>query len=63
MKNLLLIIGSIGLGYSLNTETGKKLRTWAVSKVQDQINNLVGKINEVTESVDSPSEDTPNEGK
>ena len=54
MKKSILFIGGALVGYALNTKTGKNLRMWAFTKVHGQINNLVGKINEVTES-DSPS--------
>lgn len=60
MKKFLTILASFGAGYFFNTETGKRLRNWSYSKVQEQINNFVGKVNEVTS--DSPSP-TPEEGK
>ena len=62
MKKTLLFIGGAILGYTLNTETGKKLRMWTSSKVQEQINHLVGKITEVTDS-DSPSSAKTEESK
>lgn len=62
MKKALLLFGGVILGYSLNTEPGKKLRIWTSTKVREQINNLVGKINEVTDS-DSPSPSPAEEGK
>lgn len=55
MKNLLIILGSVSLGYALNTETGKQVRKWVIQKAQNQIDNLVGKINEVT--IDSSVEE------
>lgn len=58
MKNVLIIVVSFGAGYFANTETGKKLRNWAVDKVQCQINNIVGKINEVTDQP-QPETQTP----
>ena len=58
MKKTLIILGSVGVGYMLNTETSKKLITWALGKAQDQINNLVSKVNEVTDNTSTaPAEE------
>lgn len=54
MKKLLIILGSFGVGFALNTETGKKLRTWAFQKAQEQIKGLSSRIDEVT-SCSQPS--------
>lgn len=37
------------VGYILNTETSKKTIQWASKKARTQIDNLVKKVNEVTE--------------
>ena len=57
MKTFVALLAGFGLGYGLNTKTGKNFVTWGVSKIQNQVNSLVGKINEVTSS-DSPSTPT-----
>lgn len=59
MKKALLVIGGMMLGYALNTETGKNVRTWAMAKAQEQVNNFIGKINEVTSDSPSSKETTP----
>lgn len=57
MKKLIIggLFGGV-FGYALNTETGKKLVTWVREKTQDQINNLVNKVNEVTSKKTSEEE-------
>ena len=61
MKKTLLFTAGAILGYALNTESGKNIRNWAITKAQEQINNLVGKINEMTTS-DSLTPETKTEG-
>lgn len=60
MKKSIIFFTGAFLGYAVNTETGKKLCNWVYSKTQEQINVLIGKINEVTET-DSPSPESPKE--
>ena len=58
MKKIIsgFILGAV-VGYWFNTESGKKLATWAKSKAQEQIKNLGNKVDKITSEETSSEEE------
>lgn len=50
MKNLFLISGCIGLGFYLNSNSGKNLRKVAYTKAKSLVENLLEKLDKFTEA-------------
>lgn len=61
MKKAILFIVGAGIGViadkAANTDRGKRIINWATTKVQEQINNLISKVDKVTETT-TPIEET-----
>ena len=51
MKNALLLLGAVGVGYILNTDRAKKVASWACKKVEDAVDSLTKKAEAKAEVV------------
>jgi hypothetical protein len=63
MKKVLIFIAGSVAGAFLMTERGKRIVTWGRTKIQDQVNKIVNKVDEVTavEPDSSVEAETPKE--